>query len=89
MRWCLTYPPPSWQLCEKKGWGRGTTRKRTSLTPGASSLPSFWYRNMESYGRGGFAEGTLSQPNGLVTAKELSPLSPNMIYTTSTWLPQP
>lgn len=44
---------------------------------------------MESYGRGGFAEGTLSQPNGLVTAKELSPLSPNMIYTTSTWLPQP
>lgn len=44
---------------------------------------------MESYGRGGFPEGTLSQPNGLVTAKELSPLSPNMIYKVSTWLPQP
>lgn len=44
---------------------------------------------MESYGSGVFPEGTLSQPNGLVTTKELSALSPNTVYKASTWLPQP
>lgn len=42
---------------------------------------------MESYGSGVFPEGTLSQPNGLVTTKELSALSPNTVYKASTWLP--
>lgn len=67
---------PEGHCVRRRTGAGGTAREGAFSVPWNLFLLSFWYRNMESCGSGVFPEGTLSQPNGLVTTKELSALSP-------------